>query len=141
MRAKTGVTREEALRAAEACSRLLREQFGAREVYVCGSAAGEAPWHDRSDLDLVVEGLPAGLHSHTDLLRQVKRPWGEKRAAVLDHGLALRLHRYMRFRHLFRHTYGYERVWEELRPLVEGLPAILADLNARLQPFLVPESG
>jgi predicted nucleotidyltransferase len=53
MRARTGVTREEALRAAEACSRLLREQFGARAVYVCGSAAGEAAWHPRSDLDLV----------------------------------------------------------------------------------------
>ena len=85
--------------------------------------------------------LPAGLHSHPHLLRQMERPWGEKRPALLDHGLALRLHRYTRFRHLFRHTYGYELVLEELRPLAEGLPAVLADLNARLQPFLVPESG
>ena len=251
MRAKTSVTREEALRVVEACSRLLREQFGARAVHVCGSAAGEAPWHDRSDLDLMVEGLPAGqyfdalaavwdllpegldldllrietappalvrrlrgeekmpddpkealaqqireelhqlellaqraetwlqgrrdepapleimgagkiihdfytgaeriferiavqmddylpagLHWHTDLLGQMERPWGEKRAAILDHGLALRLHRYMRFRHLFRHTYGYELVWEELRPLVEGLPSILADLRSRLATLL-----
>jgi predicted nucleotidyltransferase len=251
MRAKAGVTREEALRVAEACSRLLREQFGARAVYVCGSAVGEAPWHDRSDLDLVVEGLPAGryfdalaaawdllpdgldldllrietappalvrrlrgeekmpddpkealaqqireelenlellarraetwlqgqreepppleimgagkivhdfytgaeriferiavqvddslpsgLHWHTDLLRQMEGPWREKRGAVLDHGLALRLHRYMRFRHLFRHTYGYELVWDELRPLVESLSGALADLRARLATFL-----
>ena len=251
MKARTGVTREEALKAAEACTRLLREQFGARTVHVCGSAAGGSPWHSRSDLDLVVEGLaadryldalaaawdllpegldldllrietappalvrrlrgeekmpedpskalaqqireeleniellaqraetwlqgrreepapleimgagkivhdfytgaeriferiavqvddylPASAHSHNDLLRQMERPWGEKRPALLDHGLALRLHRYMRFRHLFRHTYGYELVWEELRPLVEGLSGVLADLRSRLATFL-----
>jgi len=225
MKARTGVTREEALKAAEACTRLLREQFGARTVHVCGSAAGGSPWHSRSDLDLVVEGLaadryldalaaawdllpegldldllrietappslvrrlrreeeipddpkealaqqireklgslerpareaetwtaqrrddpsvfdlraagsivhdfytgterifervavqmdehlPAGIHRHTDLLRQMERAQAGKREAILDHGLALRLHRYMRFRHLFRHSYGYELV-------------------------------
>ncbi len=56
MKARPGVTREEALKVAEACTRLLREQFGARAVHVCGSAAGESPWHARSDLDLIVEG-------------------------------------------------------------------------------------
>ncbi len=244
------------MRVAEGCTRLLRGKFGARAVYLCGSAAGEAPWHARSDLDLVVEGLaadrfydalgalwdllpegldldllrletappslvrrvrgeekmpddpwqalarqirdelehlrqlvnqaetwlrgykgeptsleimgagkivhdfyggveriferiamrldedlPPGPHWHTDLLRRMEHPWGEKRQAVVDHDLALRLHRYLRFRHLFRHTYGYELVWDELRPLVEGLPRALADLNTRLQLFLVPESG
>jgi len=81
------------------------------------------------------EHLPAGIHWHTDLLRQMERAQAGKREAILDHGLALRLHRYMRFRHLFRHTYGYELVWDELRPLVEGLPGVLADLRARLARF------
>ena len=250
------VSQEEALRVGQSCARLLRAQFGAREVYVCGSAAREAPWHARSDLDLVVEGLPAGRYfealaavwellpegldldllrletappalvrrltgeekmpddpkqalaqqireelgnldrlareaqtwlsqrrevpsvfdlravgsivhdfytgaeriferiavqidedlpsrprSHTDLLRRMEHAWGERRQAVVDHDLALRLHRYLRFRHLFRHTYGYELVWEELRPLVEVLPRVLADLKARLQPFFTSASG
>ncbi len=84
----------------------------------------------------VDEYLPAGRSWHTDLLRQMAGAWAGKREAVLDHDLALRLHRYMRFRHLFRHTYGFDLVWEELRPLVERLPGALADLRARLQAFL-----
>ena len=246
-----GVSREEALRVAESCTELLRSMFGAREVYVCGSTAGESPWHARSDLDLVVEGLsadryydalvalwdllpkgldldllrletappslvrrikgeekmpedpkralareigdelenlerlaqeagawlaqqtarpstfdlraagsivhdfyggaeriferiavrldedvPPGPHRHTDLLLRMAHPWGEKRGTVLDHDLALQLHRYLRFRHLFRHTYGFELVWNELRPLVEGLSSVLANLRSRLATFL-----
>ena len=243
--------REDALRVAEECTRALRDQFGAKKVHVCRSAARESPWHSRSDLDLVVEGLPAeryfealaalwdllpegldldllrletappglvrrltggekmpedprealaqqireelenlsrlveqgntflrqetrgptpveimgagkiihdfytgverifervavgidedlpsGPHWHTDLLRRMENPWLGKRGAVVNHEVALRLHRYMRFRHLFRHTYGYELSWDELRPLVEFLPQVHADVRFHLERFL-----
>ncbi|CAG0941631.1 hypothetical protein ANRL1_00616 [Anaerolineae bacterium] len=49
--------RTEALKVAEACVRLLKERFGVRGVYLFGSARGDAPWHDDSDLDLAVDGL------------------------------------------------------------------------------------
>ncbi|MCI0529315.1 MAG: nucleotidyltransferase domain-containing protein, partial [Nitrospira sp.] len=49
---------QQAQEAAEACIRVLKEQFGVREVYVFGSLAGQSPWHSRSDIDLAVEGLP-----------------------------------------------------------------------------------
>jgi hypothetical protein len=42
----------------------------------------------------------------------------------------------MRFRHLLRHTCGYELVRDELRRLVESPPAVLAEPKDRRQPFL-----
>ena len=41
------------------CRRVLREQFGVKRVIVFGSVAGDAPLHEGSDLDLLVEGLSA----------------------------------------------------------------------------------
>jgi len=49
--------REQALKVAEACARLLKERFGARRVILFGSLAGQTAWHDQSDIDLAVEGL------------------------------------------------------------------------------------
>lgn len=49
--------RTQVLRVAEVCTRVLKERFGARAVYLFGSARGDAPWHNDSDLDLAVEGL------------------------------------------------------------------------------------
>lgn len=80
--------------------------------------------------------IPTGSSWHTYLLHQMEREIEGKRPAVIDHDLALRLHRYLRFRHLFRHTYGYELVWEELRPLVEGLPEVFNALRTQLESFL-----
>lgn len=48
---------DRALEAAEACARLLKDRFGARRVILFGSVAGQGPWHERSDIDLAVEGL------------------------------------------------------------------------------------
>lgn len=49
--------KEQALEAAEACIRLLKERFRARRVMFFGSIAGQGTWHGRSDIDLPVEGL------------------------------------------------------------------------------------
>lgn len=56
------------------------------------------------------------------------------RPAVIDHASAARLLDYLRFRHRFRHTYGYR--WEKLRPLAEGLPETLELLRQQLATFL-----
>ena len=53
--------KEEALEAAEACARLLKGRFGARRVIPFGSVASPGTWHDRSDIDLAVEGLDPAL--------------------------------------------------------------------------------
>lgn len=242
---------EEARKAAEACARVLREQFGVRKVYIFGSVTGESPWHSRSDIDLAVEGLapekylialsalyellppglnldlvtledappelarrisgeapmpedpllalkkeihdeilnlsrisrqaskllkefpgsptfvelsaagklahdfysgveriferialrlgpglPVGNGWHTILLRGMESSVEGIRSEVIDHSLALRLLDYLRFRHLFRHTYGYELQWEKLRPLVEGIEETLTLLREQVDRFL-----
>lgn len=48
----------EARRTAEECARHLREVYGATRVYLLGSVLEGATFHERSDLDLAVEGLP-----------------------------------------------------------------------------------
>jgi predicted nucleotidyltransferase len=55
--AQTIPSRTEAYAIAEKCAQALKKQFGAKEVYLFGSVIGESPWHDRSDLDIAVEGL------------------------------------------------------------------------------------
>ena len=49
-----------ALEIAQSCSDLLIAKFGARRVILFGSLAGQTPWHESSDIDLAVEGLPEG---------------------------------------------------------------------------------
>ena len=91
--------------------------------------------------------FPIGESWHTLLLRQMEHEVQKRRPAVIDHALALRLHRYLRFRHLFRHTYvrfaqrllrepRYELVWDELRPLVERLAGVFESLQEQIHRFL-----
>lgn len=51
--------RQVALTVAEQCSHLLKQEFGATEVIVFGSLRGDTPWHNDSDLDLAVQGIPS----------------------------------------------------------------------------------
>lgn len=77
-------------------------------------------------------GLPTGDNWHILLLRQMEIEYQGKRSAVINHSLALRLLDYLRFRHLFRHTYGYELLWEKCRPLAEGTSGTLKMLQEQL---------
>ncbi|OGG46701.1 MAG: hypothetical protein A3F84_25210 [Candidatus Handelsmanbacteria bacterium RIFCSPLOWO2_12_FULL_64_10] len=81
-------------------------------------------------------GLPIGESWHTLLLRGMESGVEGVRQAVIDHALALRLMDYLRFRHLFRHTYGYELEWGKLSPLVEGLEETLTLLRRQVEGFL-----
>ena len=249
--ATVAISREEAQELAERCARLLREQFGARRVILFGSAAGDAPWHSRSDLDVAVEGLPpekhwqalnacyellppeltldliplesawpelrarlegevempedpinalayeikaelqrleqvaaelneflqsvppepgkvlvqggakylhdfyngaerifkriavrvdedfpAGSNWHTLLLQRMGQPFGSRRPAVIDRALEVQLVEYLRFRHLFRHTYGYDLKWERVRELGQELSSVFRELEDQLDVFL-----
>ncbi|MEW6753353.1 MAG: nucleotidyltransferase domain-containing protein [Candidatus Latescibacterota bacterium] len=68
--------RQEACLASERCAAALRERFGARRVVLFGSAAGDGPWHERSDLDLAVEGLsPAALRAAEGYLESLVPAW------------------------------------------------------------------
>ena len=52
----------EAAIAARKCARILYEKYGVQKVYLVGSLAEPKAFHDRSDIDLVVEGLPPRLY-------------------------------------------------------------------------------
>jgi len=244
-------SKAEALASARACAELLKSRFGATRVILFGSLVGQGPWHDRSDIDLAVEGLvpadyfralstcwellpqginldlvpledarpelrarilgevtmpskphealrqeiqleldnlsrvaestrallarlpaqpdeyeirstgsllhdfysgleriferiavrldgdlPSGPSRHTYLLQRMTVPWAEVRPAVIDRALATRLQDYLRFRHLFRHTYGFDLEWEKCQGLAEGMMETLETLRARLMAFL-----
>jgi predicted nucleotidyltransferase len=49
--------RKEALTIAKHCINVLEKEFKAEEVILFGSLRGDAPWHEKSDLDLAVRGL------------------------------------------------------------------------------------
>ena len=82
-------------------------------------------------------GQPTGDNSHITLLRLMELKIDGERPAVLDHEFAARLHEYLRFRHLFRHTYGYELVWGKLQPLVEQLEMSKTELDQQLNRFIL----
>lgn len=240
-----------ALASAHTCAELLKSRFGARRAIIFGSLAGQAPWHNRSDIDLAVEGLapadyfralsacwellpegielnlvsledarpemrarilgetsmpsdprqalhqeiqleldnltrlarstkallarlpaqpdeyeirsigsllhdfysgveriferiavrldgdlPAGPSWHTYLLQRMTSPWAEARPAVIDRALATALSDYLRFRHLFRHTYGFALQWDKCQGLAEGMMETLEALQTQVMAFL-----
>ena len=53
---------QEAATAAQRCAHLLYENYGVRKVYLFGSLNKPETFHDRSDIDLVVDGLPPRLY-------------------------------------------------------------------------------
>lgn len=57
-------------------------------------------------------GAPGGSDSHVQLLQRMARELPGVRPAVLSEPTARQLVEYLRFRHLFRHRYGFELEWD-----------------------------
>jgi uncharacterized protein len=57
MRQELESRRQEASTLVAVCTQLLTSRYGARRVIPFGSVLEEEAWHERSDLDLAVEGL------------------------------------------------------------------------------------
>ncbi|MGB5596509.1 MAG: nucleotidyltransferase domain-containing protein [Crocosphaera sp.] len=49
--------KEKALKIADNCIKILKQEFGANDVIIFGSLRGDSPWHCQSDLDLAVKGM------------------------------------------------------------------------------------
>ena len=81
-------------------------------------------------------GLPKGEDWHTELLLQMARSTEGIRDAVISTDLLEKFKEYLRFRHLFRHIYGFELKWERFKDLSLSLPTILSEFKDNLERFL-----
>ena len=61
--------------------------------------------------------LPSGEAWHGRLLESMERPTTQRKA-VVSVAMGMKLHDYLRFRHRFRHAYGFELQWTMMAPLV-----------------------
>jgi hypothetical protein len=81
------------------------------------------------------EDLPGTADWHVQLLHRMATNIETVRPAVLDDDTARQLDEYMRFRHLFRHIYGFDLDWERCQELLVNLPAMLEKLEQQLGVF------
>lgn len=83
----------------------------------------------------VDENLPSGEEWHKRLLNRVAMDIDDLRPPVIEEELQEQLGEYLRFRHLFRHIYGFELKWERCKPLVRKLPEVHQKINTKLDAF------
>lgn len=80
--------------------------------------------------------LPHGEDWHKDLLFQMAKSFEETRGKVISEDLLQPLKEYLRFRHLFRHIYGFELKWNRIKPLCMEMETLLDNLKSELERFL-----
>jgi len=80
--------------------------------------------------------MPGGENWHADLLLQMAKPLKGIRNEVIFMETMNTLKEYMRFRHLFRHIYGFELKWERFAYLFIGLEDIFQKLASDIEKFL-----
>ncbi|MHA1277651.1 MAG: hypothetical protein ACTSQ8_10695 [Candidatus Helarchaeota archaeon] len=77
--------------------------------------------------------IPEGENWHSELLLQMARPLEKRRNKVITEELFQELKEYLRFRHLFRHIYGFELKWEKFKDLCINLENIFNDFKKVLK--------
>jgi len=83
---------------------------------------------------LLLDGdVPQGPDWHRELLGQMARPVQGTREAVISPKLHETLKEYLRFRHLFRHMYGFEQKWERFQHLTVSLSKLRNELSAAMK--------
>ncbi len=89
--------------------------------------------------DLIAEHIdrfePSSKVWHKELLKQMTLEIQGVRPAVLTKELADVLGDYLEFRHFFRHNYGFDIDWDELKPKAENLKATFDKVEAAFQRF------
>lgn len=67
---------------------------------------------------------------HKDLLKAALD------AGIIQNDLYETLSNYLSFRHFFIHAYSFNICWDELRPLVDNLPATLKDFKTAIYAYI-----
>lgn len=89
---------------------------------------------ERIAIELTGE-LPEGKEWHTLLLQNIEAK------SIIDHPLYLRLLDYLKFRHLFRNSYGSKLDWDRLSRLAYSVSDTLKLLREQITMFLENYSG
>ena len=84
----------------------------------------------------VDNNFPQGEKWHIILLSQMAKSYGDIRPAVISENLYEKLKEYLKFRHLFRHIYGFELKWERIKPLVLSMPDVFHNLKKDIRKFM-----
>ena len=85
---------------------------------------------------LVVDGdLPRGEDWHIQLLSKMASPQEGIRNSVISKELMDELKEYLRFRHLFRHIYGFELTWERFSTLCLSMDTVFDEFKKELHEF------
>lgn len=82
------------------------------------------------------KNLPKGENWHTELLIQMAKPIEGVRDRIISEDLLHKLKEHLRFRHLFRHVYGFELKWARISPLCLDLEKLLGKLKREMSEFL-----
>lgn len=81
------------------------------------------------------KNLPKGEDWHSELLLQMAKSLKGIRNSVITEETMQRLKEYLRFRHLFRHIYGFELKWESFSDLCFEMGNLVQHLEAELNKF------
>lgn len=81
-------------------------------------------------------GLPAGQGWHVQLLRDMTIELPGLRPAVIRKETAVLLKEYLDFRHVVRHTYGFDLRWEPIKGLLSRFSPAYESLVTDVRQFL-----
>lgn len=81
-------------------------------------------------------GIPAGQEWHKQLLKDMTIKIDDLRPAVIDTSIGEELDEYLRFRHLFIHSYGFSLKWERVRFLLDKLATVFKQFQQQTEIFL-----
>jgi hypothetical protein len=85
----------------------------------------------------VDKNLPTGDRWHMELLLQMAKPSMHRKTAIISQNLFEKLKKYLDFRHLFRHIYGFELDWDRFKNLCVELESILSKFKTEINTFLM----
>jgi uncharacterized protein YutE (UPF0331/DUF86 family) len=81
--------------------------------------------------------LPEGSSWHTNLLERMNLKLPSIRKQVIDEHLKKELYDYLRFRHIFRHVYGFDLDWNKMEHLVRKIEEIYEEFRLNIKNFLL----
>ena len=81
-------------------------------------------------------GVPQSGQWHRQLLTDMSLPIPDLRPAPINAALAEELGDFLRFRHLFRNTYGWELRADRIRRLEDRMPGVKDQFHSQVRDFL-----